>query len=150
MKRDEEREVERCEMTGIGQNTKEIHGRAVQQQEHNRTYWQTLRKDPRLLFWIGVMLWTLGVRGFESQASGSVLSIPEFKKRFGHLQDGQYFIDTKWQSALSGGGNAFAIVGAWAGSYFADMVGIKPVVCKQPLSFSPDLTSHYMLPVQTP
>ena len=48
-------------------------GRAVQQQEKNRTWWQTLRRDPWLLLWAGVMLWTLIVRGFENQASGSVI-----------------------------------------------------------------------------
>lgn len=106
----------------------EIRGRAIQQQEHNRTYWQTLRKDPRLLFWIGVMLWTLIVRGFENQSSGSVISIPEFKQRFGQPEAGSYFISTKWQSALSGGSNAFAIIGSVAASYFTDLVGAKPVV----------------------
>ncbi|KAJ5661362.1 general substrate transporter [Penicillium longicatenatum] len=105
----------------------ELHGRAIQQQEHNRGYLETLRKDPWLLFWIGVMLWTLIVRGFENQSSGSVISIPDFKERFGRLEDGQYFIDTKWQSAMSGGSNAAAIVGSWAASYFADKFGVKPV-----------------------
>ncbi|KAJ6006315.1 general substrate transporter [Penicillium sp. IBT 35674x] len=107
---------------------KQIQGRAIQQQEHNRGYLETIRKDPRLLFWIGVMLWTLIVRGFENQSSGSVISIPDFKKRFGTLQDGQYFIDTKWQSALSGGSNAAAILGSWAASYMADKIGAKPVI----------------------
>lgn len=107
---------------------REIQGRAIQQQEHNRGYLETIRKDPRLLFWIGVMLWTLIVRGFENQSSGSVISIPDFKKRFGTLQDGQYFIDTRWQSALSGGSNAAAILGSWAASYMADKFGAKPVV----------------------
>ncbi|KAH6988182.1 general substrate transporter [Ilyonectria sp. MPI-CAGE-AT-0026] len=106
----------------------DIRGRAIQQQEHNRTYLQTLGKDPWLLFWIGVMLWTLIVRGFENGSSGTVISIPMFKKHFGKLQDGQYFVETKWQSALSGGSNAAAIVGAWAASYFADKFGTKPVM----------------------
>ncbi|KAJ5876013.1 general substrate transporter [Penicillium soppii] len=108
-------------------SSSELHGRAIQQQEHNRGYLETLRRDPWLLFWIGVMLWTLIVRGFENQSSGSVISIPDFKERFGRLEDGQYFIDTKWQSALSGGSNAAAIVGSWAASYFADKFGMKPV-----------------------
>ncbi|KAJ5806400.1 general substrate transporter [Penicillium pulvis] len=110
-------------------STNELRGRAIQQQEHNRSYWETLRKDPRLLFWIGVMLWTLIVRGFENQSSGSVISITEFKRRFGKIdKDGSYFISTDWQSALSGGSNAAAIVGAWGGSYFADHFGTKPVL----------------------
>lgn len=110
----------------------QIRGRAIQQQEHNRTYLETLRKDPWLLFWIGVMLWTLIVRGFENQSSGSVISIPVFKERFGTLQNDngqlQYFIDTRWQSALNGGANAASVVGAWAASYFADEYGTKPIM----------------------
>ena len=111
----------------------ELHGRAVQQQEHNRSYWRTLRSDPKLLFWIGVMLWTMGVRGFENQAGGAVLGIPEFKQRFGEPlegADGQYFIATNWQSAIAGGGNAFTIIGATAASYLVDWYGYKKVVCK--------------------
>ncbi|CAK7216160.1 hypothetical protein SEUCBS140593_002777 [Sporothrix eucalyptigena] len=113
----------------VAANDGELRGRAIQQQEHNRTYWQTLRKDPKLLFWIGVMLWTLIVRGFENQSSGSVLSITEFKRRFGEVDaNGDYFIATSWQSALSGGSNAAAILGAFLASYFGDKVGSKPVV----------------------
>ncbi|EON95900.1 putative maltose high-affinity maltose transporter (alpha-glucoside transporter) protein [Phaeoacremonium minimum UCRPA7] len=89
---------------------------------------ESLRKDPWLLFWIGVMLWTLGVRGFEAQASGSVISIPYFKKTFGKPLDGDYYIETSWQSALNGGGNATGIVGALLASYFIDIIGYKPVI----------------------
>ncbi|KAJ5286801.1 hypothetical protein N7478_002487 [Penicillium angulare] len=110
-------------------NANEIRGRAIQQQEHNRGYWETLTKDSRLLFWIGVMLWTLIVRGFENQSSSSVISITEFKRRFGTKDEsGAYFIATNWQSALNGGSNAAAIFGAWAASYFADIFGTKPVL----------------------
>ncbi|KAH6670278.1 general substrate transporter [Plectosphaerella plurivora] len=106
-------------------------GRAIQQQEHNRTWAQTLRKDPRLLFWIGVMLWTLIVRGFEAGASGTVLSIPHFRKQFGAPMpgsSGRYFIATTWQSALSGGPSGMAIVGAVLASFLSDRYGIKPIV----------------------
>jgi hypothetical protein len=122
-------QVERAEADhNTNTNSNELHGRAIQQQEHNRGYLETLRKDPRLLLWIGVMLWSLIVRGFELQASGSVLGIPDFQRRFGTLQSGgQYYIDTNWQSALTGGSSAGAIVGAWAASHFADIVGTKPV-----------------------
>jgi hypothetical protein len=119
-------------------NSNELHGRAIQQQEHNRGYLETLRNDPWLLVWIGVMLWSLIVRGFELQASGSVLGIPDFQRRFGTLHDGgQYYIDTNWQSALTGGSSAAAIVGAWAASHFADIIGIKPVVRQCLRSFHP-------------
>ncbi|KAM0275143.1 hypothetical protein ACHAQH_007517 [Verticillium albo-atrum] len=106
----------------------QVQGRAIQQQEHNRTWAQTLRKDPRLLFWIGVMLWTLIVRGFESGASGAVISIPVFRRRFGVLIEGTYFISTKWQSIISGAPNGSAIVGAWGASFLADRYGSRPIV----------------------
>ncbi|KAF4120830.1 Sugar (and other) transporter [Geosmithia morbida] len=104
-------------------------GLVIQQQEKNRTWTQALRKDPRLLFWCGVMLWTLIVRGFESQASGSVVSIPSFKRQFGEQDasspSGAYFISTRWLSALSGGASGASIAGSWAGSYLADRVGTR-------------------------
>ncbi|KAL4890519.1 general substrate transporter [Aspergillus ambiguus] len=115
-------------MTNEQSDMQLIRGRAIQQQEHNRGYLDTLQKDPWLLFWIGVMLWTLIVRGFENQSSGSVISIPDFKERFGRLQDGEYYVQTTWQSALSGGSNAAAILGSWAASYLADKIGSKRTV----------------------
>jgi MFS transporter, SP family, general alpha glucoside:H+ symporter len=113
---------------GVVDNVGQLRGRAIAGQEHQRTYWQTLRRDPWLLFWIGVMLWTLIVRGFENQSSGAVISIPSFKKEFGFPDaDGNYFVATTWQSALSGGSNGAAIIGAFLASYTADIFGIKPV-----------------------
>lgn len=118
---------EKVDHAEVALDSKDLYGRAIQKQEHSRGYFEALRKDPWLLFWIGVMLWTLIVRGFENQSSGSVISIPDFKQRFGSLSDGEHFIETKWQSALSGGSNAAAIVGSCIASYFADKVGFKPV-----------------------
>jgi MFS transporter, SP family, general alpha glucoside:H+ symporter len=112
----------------MGADLSELHGRAIQQQEHNSSYWQALRSDPWLLFWIGVMLWTMGVRGWENQAGGAVLSIPRFKERFGEPQgNGEYFIATKWQSAINGSGGV-AIIGSMLASYLADLVGYKPII----------------------
>jgi MFS transporter, SP family, general alpha glucoside:H+ symporter len=112
-----------------GGTTHVLRGRAIAGREHKRSYFQTLGKDGKLLFWIGVMIWTLITRGFENQSSGSVISIPNFKEEFG-VQDanGDYFVETTWQSALNGGANGAAIVGAFAASYTADIWGVKPVV----------------------
>ncbi|KAK3674472.1 hypothetical protein LTR78_005558 [Recurvomyces mirabilis] len=98
-----------------GESSNTIHGRATAGREHSRSFTQALRKDPKLLFWIFVMIWTLITRGFENQSSGSVISIAAFKQEFG-------------QSALNGGANGAAIIGAFAASYFADKFGVKPVI----------------------
>jgi SP family general alpha glucoside:H+ symporter-like MFS transporter len=108
---------------------KQALGRAVQEQEKKQSWAQTLRRDPWLLFWAGLMLWTMIVRGFENQASGTVVGIPVFKKKFGELQpNGQYFVDTKWLSALNGGSVGASIIGSWVGSWLADEYGTKPVL----------------------
>ena len=114
----------------VAKTAGELHGRAIQQAEFERSYWQTLRRDPWLMLWIAIMLWSLGVRGFENQASSSVISIPVFKERFGEKQGDSWFISTQWQSALNGGGNAAAIIGSTVSSHFTDMIGAKPVLCK--------------------
>ncbi|OJJ48037.1 hypothetical protein ASPZODRAFT_131684 [Penicilliopsis zonata CBS 506.65] len=128
----EDPQVERVENAGakLRPELDEMQGRAIQQQEHNRGYLETLRRDPKLLFWIGVMLWALIVRGFEGTAAGTVISIPAFKERFGKYEasTGSYYIETSWQSALSGGGNASAIAGAWIASFLSDVIGLKPVL----------------------
>lgn len=115
--------------TDAGETINVFRGRSTAGRAHALSYWQTLRKDPKLLFWIGVMIWTLITRGFENQSSGSIISIPDFKKRFG-VQDatGQYFVETTWQSALNGGANGAAIIGAFLASYTADIFGVKPVI----------------------
>jgi len=112
-----------------GETTNVFRGRATAGQEHSRSFSQALRKDPKLLFWIFVMIWTLITRGFENQSSGSVISIPAFKQKFGVPgADGQYFVETTWQSALNGGANGAAIIGAFLASYTADIFGVKPVI----------------------
>ena len=106
-----------------------LQGRATAGRAHTRSWSQTVRRDPKLLFWIGVMLWTLITRGFENQSSGSVISIPHFKESFGVPDaDGNYFVETTWQSALNGGSNGAAIIGAFLASYTADIFGVRPVI----------------------
>lgn len=106
-----------------------VQGRVVQYNEHNQTYLQTFRKDPKLLFWIAVMLWTVIVRGFENGSSGNVIGVAVFKKSFGEqLPTGEWFIATKWQSALNGGANAAQILGTWLASWSADRYGTKPIM----------------------
>jgi SP family general alpha glucoside:H+ symporter-like MFS transporter len=125
----EKADIGHAEHVHTSDNPNQDLGRAVQEQEKQRSWWQTLRRDPWLLFWAGLMLWTMIVRGFENQASGTVVSIPVFKKKFGERQDdGQYFIETKWLSALNGGATGASIIGSWLGSWLADKYGTKPVI----------------------
>lgn len=57
------------------------------------------------------------------QASGIILGIPEFRKDFGYLFDGNYVLPANWQSAFSGAPSAAQIIGALLTGQIADYIG---------------------------
>lgn len=91
--------------------------------------WETIKKFPFACFCIGVMIFTLVLTSFESQAGGIVISISMFRKHFGVIQpDGSYVLEAQWQSAISGVPLAAQIIGQWTGSWLADHFGKKWVI----------------------
>ncbi len=93
------------------------------QEEHELGAFATIRKRPKLFAWCLWSVFTcLGV-SFENQAAGIVLSIPEFRKDFGYLYEGEYQLHTNWQSAFYGGPLAATIIGTLAGAVVADKLG---------------------------
>ncbi|KAL0933855.1 Maltose permease MAL31-like protein 2 [Colletotrichum truncatum] len=95
------------------------------QEEHELGKWESLRKYPKASFWCVYAVWCVLVLSFENQAGGSILSIPEFRKDFGHFYNGDYVLDTKWQSAFNGAPVASAVVGALGSGNLADWLGRK-------------------------
>lgn len=81
-------------------------GHASQQEDHNMTKLQSIKKNPLNVFWMLFGVWTLIVISFDNQAGGMVVSIPEFRKDYGHAYEDGYVIDANWQSAFSGGPTA--------------------------------------------
>lgn len=63
--------------------------------------------------------------GYETQAGGMVVSIPTFRRDFGYYFEGDYVLDGKWQSAISGGPSGSVVIGGFLGSYMADSIGRK-------------------------
>ncbi|ETS78020.1 hypothetical protein PFICI_10082 [Pestalotiopsis fici W106-1] len=103
-------------------------GHAANQEEHELSAIGAIRKQPKVFAWCLYALFTCLLVSFENQASGMVLSIPEFRKDFGHAYEGSYVLDTKWQSAFSGAPLASTIVGTFGASPLADKFGRKPVL----------------------
>ena len=99
--------------------------RAQQKLEHGYTRWQAIKLYPRAALYILILVWGMITVGFENQASGIVLSIPTFRKDFGHYYEGAYVLEGKWQSAISGGPYGAFVVGSFLGSYLADRFGRK-------------------------
>ncbi|KXH47369.1 MFS hexose transporter [Colletotrichum simmondsii] len=108
------------------------------QEEHELGKFESLKKYPKASFWCIYAVWCVLVLAFENQAGGSILSIPEFRKDFGHEFEGSYVLDTKWQSAFNGAPIASrsptmftsyrAVVGALGSGPLADIFGRKKVI----------------------
>lgn len=72
------------------------------QEDHETSKLQAIKKNPKAFAWCLFAVWTVLLVSFENQASGNILGIPEFRKDFGSLYEGNYVLSTKWQSAFSG------------------------------------------------
>ncbi|KPM38225.1 hypothetical protein AK830_g8342 [Neonectria ditissima] len=103
-------------------------GHLANNQEHEMTVIQAIRHRPRVFAWAFFAVITCLLVSFENQASGMVLSIPEFRKDFGNEFEGSYVLQADWQSAFYGGPIASSIVGTFAAGYFADKFGRKPLL----------------------
>lgn len=100
--------------------------------DQHKSKWQTIKEFPFAVFCVLVMIWTLILASFESQAGGIVVSIVQFRYHFGHLIEGgdpsntsDYVLDTSWQSALSGVPLAAQIIGQWGAPYLNSRFGKK-------------------------
>jgi SP family general alpha glucoside:H+ symporter-like MFS transporter len=71
-------------------------------EDHQDGKWQAIKKNPWAFAWCLFAVWTVLLVSFENQASGNILGIPQFRKDFGSLYEGNYVLSAKWQSAFSG------------------------------------------------
>jgi hypothetical protein len=78
-------------------------GHAAQQEDHEESKWQAIKANYINFLWCVYGIWALITIGFDNQAGGLVISIPQFRKDFGYAYDGGYVINATWQSAFSGG-----------------------------------------------
>jgi SP family general alpha glucoside:H+ symporter-like MFS transporter len=95
------------------------------QEDHELSKWQSLRKYPWTFIWCVYAVWCILLVSFENQASGNVTGIPQFRKDFGHYYEGSWVLEAKWQSAFSGAPVASAVVGALCSGQIADTIGRK-------------------------
>ncbi|CUM55900.1 uncharacterized protein AC631_05200 [Debaryomyces fabryi] len=93
--------------------------------EHTFTRFEAIKAYPRTCVYILILLWVMILVGYENQAGGMVVSIPTFRRDFGYYFEGDYVLDGKWQSAISGGPSGAIVIGGFIGSYMADSIGRK-------------------------
>ncbi|KAL4750670.1 hypothetical protein BDW72DRAFT_175359 [Aspergillus terricola var. indicus] len=100
-------------------------GYLADSEDHELSKWDNLKKYPWTFFWCIYAVWCILLVSFENQAAGVVISIPQFRQDFGSLYEDSYVLDSKWQSAFSGGPVASAVVGALSSGQIADTLGRK-------------------------
>lgn len=84
-----------------------------------------LRTQKLVTFWIIVGGFYSSLIGFETQAGGFVLLIPQFRQDFGHNVDDSYTLEGSWQFVITGGPYGTNVLGSFAGSYLSDRIGRK-------------------------
>ncbi|RDW89937.1 uncharacterized protein DSM5745_01712 [Aspergillus mulundensis] len=100
-------------------------GYLADSEDHSLSKWASLKKYPWTFFWCIYAVWCILLVSFENQAAGTVISIPQFRQDFGSYFEGSYVLDSKWQSAFSGGPVASAVIGALSSGQIADAFGRK-------------------------
>ncbi|RDW87540.1 hypothetical protein BP5796_03234 [Coleophoma crateriformis] len=90
--------------------------------------WATIKQNPYAFGWALFAVWTTLLVSFENNASGTVISIPQFRKDFGVLFEGNYVIPANWQSAFSGAPVASTAIGALTAGQIADWMGRKNTI----------------------
>ncbi|RSH80154.1 hypothetical protein EHS25_007259 [Saitozyma podzolica] len=100
-------------------------GHLANQEAHDETPMQALRRHPWTCVWVVYGIWVLLCCSFDNSAAGSVVGIPRFRQDYGYAYEGDYVLPANWQSAYSGGPAAASVFGTFAGGYIADKIGRK-------------------------
>ncbi|KAK9312418.1 general substrate transporter [Lipomyces starkeyi] len=103
-------------------------GRLANQEDREVSKWEAIKQNPWTFVWCIYAVWTVLLVSFENQASGNILGIPEFRKDFGSYYDGNWVLDSRWQSAFSGAPTASSVIGALGSGQIADWIGRKKLV----------------------
>jgi len=65
------------------------------------------------------------MESFDMFLVGNFVALPAFKQRFGVMLNGEFVIETKWQSALFQAGQCGAFVGVFAAGPVTNKLGYK-------------------------
>ncbi|CDK29497.1 unnamed protein product [Kuraishia capsulata CBS 1993] len=125
-------------------NTLEAAAHAQQKIEHELTKWQAMKTYPKATLWILFNVWMMVLLGYENQAGGIVISIPQFRKDFGHFYEGSYVLDTNWQSIIYGVPMAVMGVTSFGVSYFSDRFGRRIIMVLMLILTVPSIAMEYV------
>ncbi|CAG8948041.1 unnamed protein product [Penicillium salamii] len=82
-------------------------------EEHQEGVWAAAQKHPWACFWAFVMCFTIVMESFDMFLNGNFVALPVFQRTYGVEHNGEWVIETKWQSALFQAGQCGAFVGVF-------------------------------------
>lgn len=109
--------VEGLESNSIPTDSKTVEavGHLGNEEEHQETAMEALRKYPWTIVWMCYGIYLILACAFDNSAAGSVVGLPRFRQDFGYAFAGDYVIPANWQSAWSGAPNAAQVLGTFTG-----------------------------------
>lgn len=110
--------------------------------EHSMGVWEAVKLHPMACFWAFLFCFTIVrffqqllrnlrandnevMESFDMFLNGNFVALTAFKKRYGVYHNGEYTIETKWQSALFQAGQCGALVGVFLAGPITNRLGYR-------------------------
>ncbi|TID27856.1 maltose permease [Venturia nashicola] len=93
--------------------------------EHNMGVWEAVKLHPMACFWAFLFCFTIVMESFDMFLNGNFVALTAFKRRYGVSHNGEYTIETKWQSALFQAGQCGALVGVFLAGPITNRLGYR-------------------------
>lgn len=102
--------------------------RAANTHEHSLSVRSALKAYPWAVCWSLLISLSIIMEGYDTALINSLYAYPTYARRFGAIDPatGTYQIPAGWQSAMSSGSQAGAIIGALANGFIIQRFGYKP------------------------
>ncbi|KAJ4421337.1 hypothetical protein N0V82_003848 [Gnomoniopsis sp. IMI 355080] len=97
----------------------------AENEEHNMTVMQAVRAYPMASFWAFVMSSCIIMESYDVFLIGNFVALPAFQKQYGVMHDGNWVIETKWQSALQVSGQLGALIGVFLAGPLTSRIGYR-------------------------
>ncbi|KAK8102115.1 hypothetical protein PG984_015261 [Apiospora sp. TS-2023a] len=94
--------------------------------EHSQGLWESIKSHPKACAWAFIMCFTIVMESFDMFLNGNFVALQAFKEHYGIQEpNGEWSIETKWQSSLFQAGQCGAFVGVFAAGPVTNRLGYR-------------------------
>jgi SP family general alpha glucoside:H+ symporter-like MFS transporter len=99
--------------------------RIAAEQEAQMTLIEGIKKYPKAVMWSALLSTALVMEGFDMAFMGSLISLPQFDRKFGRDVNGNFQLTAAWQTGLSNGSACGEILGLLMCGVIAERFGSR-------------------------